>query len=112
MPAAAGMWETRTEILDANGVVIHPQTDMILAGANGFGSSSRYSRSCRFVLRDSGMYFLKFTQVNGDYSTALKGAVDKPVMTMWVRAGALRGLEEWLPIALIVLLILALWFLI
>ncbi len=112
IPAAAGMWETRTEILDSNGVVIHPQTDLILVGANAFGSSTRYSRSCRFVLRDSGMYYLKFTQVNGDYSGQVGSSTDKPVMTMWVRAGALRGLEEWLPIALIVLLIIALWFLI
>jgi hypothetical protein len=114
VPAAAGMWETRLDIQNSHGVTIYPQSDLILAGRNSFSPTAKFSRSCRFVLRDAGFYYLKFTQVNGAYGSTPGFSANSaaPVMTMWVRTGVVGGMEEWLPIILVLGLILLLWFLI
>ena len=108
VPATDGMWETRIELLDDHGRVIHPQTDFILAGAAALGKSSSYARSGLLRLRQSGYYSLRFTQLNGSYAAS---SASPPVMTLTVRAGAIRGWLLWLPIALvIILLVLLLYF--
>jgi hypothetical protein len=111
IPASSGLWETRVEIQNAHGATIYPQTDLITAGKSAFGESARLSRSCRFVMRDAGFYYLKFTQVNGAYGSTLAPA-GTPVMALWVRADVVGGMMEWLPVIIVGVLILLLWFLI
>jgi hypothetical protein len=109
VPAAGSLWQTRIELLDAHGLTIHPQTDYILAGESAFGPSDSFSRASHFRLRDSGYYFLRFTQMDGTYAEA--GAATPPVITLWVRAGAIRGWALWLPLALMGLALVLVWIL-
>jgi len=111
VPATSGPWETKAELLDSNMLVIHPQTDFILAGAGAFDSPRIHSRTSTFRLRDGGYYFLRFTQVNGTYPesmTAVRaGAPAPPVMRLLVRTRVVRGWELWLPLSLLALAFLA-----
>ena len=109
VPAAGTLWQTRIELQDAHGITIHPQTDFIVTGASAFGPTESFSRASHFRLRDSGYYFLRFTQVDGTYADA--GAAVPPVITLWVRAGAIRGWALWLPLALMGLALVLVWIL-
>ncbi len=102
VPATDGMWETRIELLDDHGRVIHPQTDFILAGAAALGKSSSYARSGLLRLRQAGYYSLRFTQLNGSYAAS---SATPPVMTLTVRAGVIRGWALWLPLVVLLLLL-------
>jgi hypothetical protein len=102
VPATDGMWETKIELLDDHGRVIHPQTDFIITGARSLGASSDYARSGLLRLRLAGYYSLRFTQLNGSYAAS---SATPPVMTLTVRAGVIRGWVLWLPLVVILLLL-------
>jgi len=111
VPATQGSWETKVELLDSNMLVIHPQTDFIVAGSASFGSRTNYARTSTFKLRDDGYYFLRFTQVNGTYpesmTAAEAGVSAPPVMRFFVKTGVVRGWELWLPLSLLALAFVA-----
>ena len=110
IPPSSGPWETKVEILDSNMLVIHPQTDFILAGEAGFEPQSTYARSSVFRLRRAGYYHLRFTQVNGTYDASfasVQGDSTPPVMRFLVKTDVVRGWRLWLPLTVFGLLFLA-----
>ena len=102
LPLSPQVFEVKLELLDEHLRVMHPQSDFLLTGKDGLAPGKNYKRRCHFWLRNSGGYFIRFTQVNGTYPQVDGNTASTPVMRLVVKTNIIDGWRLWLPIVILV----------